>query len=261
MATLAVVLAFSVLVDIGHAFVAKPSGFAQKSKSTNCRNFFSLSSTSGIKRSSTSLGYRNLPSLEQVSNDPFSEQIYHASEIMSILKSNQEIVSKAQDKSFLESEEEQMISELMCAQFSHPDGIRGFFTTYLTGEGDALADMEDVPKPLRDAMKQANLEDLASLACMNVIVPIASMSKLSDSTLVANAAHTAERAKHILRNMRGSVNVIRNCAAIYIVAMGIGDKNPEGHNELILFWNDLFAASNFTDKQKEDIASAFTDLL
>jgi len=66
MATLAVVLAFSVLVDIGHAFVAKPSGFAQKSKSTNCRNFFSLSSTSGIKRSSTSLGYRNLPSLEQV---------------------------------------------------------------------------------------------------------------------------------------------------------------------------------------------------
>lgn len=62
--------------------------------------------------------------------------------------------------------------EMISAQLSHPDGIRGFFVTYLTGMGDDTpADDKEVPPTLIQAMKEANPDDLIPLAVMNVVMP------------------------------------------------------------------------------------------
>jgi hypothetical protein len=37
--------------------------------------------------------------------------------------------------------------------------------SYLTVDGQSPADMEQVPLPLREAMAEANMEDLVPLAC------------------------------------------------------------------------------------------------
>jgi hypothetical protein len=55
--------------------------------------------------------------------------------------------------------------ERLVAQLSHSDGIRGFFVTYLTGEGETAADKDIVPTPLQTALKQANQDELIPLAC------------------------------------------------------------------------------------------------
>lgn len=63
---------------------------------------------------------------------------------------------------------EEELTERLAAQLSHSDGIRGFFVTYLTGEGgDTPADLDSVPTPLATALKQANPHELIPLACKN----------------------------------------------------------------------------------------------
>jgi len=78
-------------------------------------------------------------------------QVSHATDLVQQLASN-------------DAPEEELAGQL-AAQLSHSDGIRGFFVTYLTGEGDTAADFDQVPKPLVSAMSQANLEILVPLAC------------------------------------------------------------------------------------------------
>jgi len=58
------------------------------------------------------------------------------------------------------------LTERLTAQLSHSEGIRGFFATYLTGEGDTVADLHEVPTPLAKAMAHANQKELIPLACM-----------------------------------------------------------------------------------------------
>jgi hypothetical protein len=64
-----------------------------------------------------------------------------------------------------ESEDPSDLKEKLVAQLSHSDGIRGFMVAYLTVDGQAPADKEQVPLPLRKAMAEANMEDLVPLAC------------------------------------------------------------------------------------------------
>ena len=98
---------------------------------------------------------------------------YHASCIVHLLGNNQMPGKKVMmpskvnlDPLSMESiKREKVLSKLIKAQLSHSDGMRGFFARYLTGEGYMVADKEHVPAPLQEAMKQANLEHLAPLAC------------------------------------------------------------------------------------------------
>lgn len=57
------------------------------------------------------------------------------------------------------------VEERLVAQLSHPDGIRGFFVAYLTGEGETAAENDIVPTALQNAMKQVNQDELISLPC------------------------------------------------------------------------------------------------
>ena len=99
---------------------------------------------------------------------------------------------------------------------------------------------------------------------MNAIVPTAAASQHTDRTLAANSAKTAERAKNVLRCLRGSLNVIRNCAAVHAAAAaGEGEKKVDDDSDdaLVSFWSGLFEESEFTKRQREDIADAFSDLI
>ena len=64
-----------------------------------------------------------------------------------------------------QTEDKDLVCELLKAQLSHSDGIRGFFVSYLTGDGTMVADEEDVPLPLVEAMKAADEKELVPLAC------------------------------------------------------------------------------------------------
>lgn len=92
----------------------------------------------------------------QVTNDPFMKQVGHGSMIASALSTE---ASK---------ENEEQITELLSAQLSHSDGIRGFFVSYLTSsdESEDIDEVDvDVPSALVAAMGTANKEELIPLGC------------------------------------------------------------------------------------------------
>jgi hypothetical protein len=94
-----------------------------------------------------------LPTIEQAAKDPFMIQLTHASEICALL-------GKEDD-----ADASTLASDLLSAQLSHSDGIRGFFATYLTSEG--AADKEEIPGPLMEAMENADMAILVPLACVS----------------------------------------------------------------------------------------------
>lgn len=81
------------------------------------------------------------------------KQVSHSDRIVSALESDD-----------YDEEQQQQLSEILTAQLSHSDGIRGFFVTYLTSDDDEDDDL-DVPPTLVAAMSKANKEELIPLAC------------------------------------------------------------------------------------------------
>lgn len=212
-----------------------------------------------IRSDKTALNYCDdlppvvLPSVKQVSEDSFTEQTYHASSIINEFVAASSILLTEDDhKSQIE------LQELLIAQLSHQDGIRGFFAAYLTGEGTTPADGDRLPVPLSQAMKRVDMSKVAPLACMNVIRPTAMASIHTDPTLAANSAKTAERAKNILSKYKGSINVVRNCEAIFAVATGTTEAVEA---RLAQFWQNVFEESNYKAAEKEAIAKAFSEFV
>lgn len=217
--------------------------------------------TKSSSSSSSALDFRNLPSVEDVSTDDFNDQVYHGSAIVKELSASlyfrgkgiggtEPAVSAA--KAFTSPPEatqptqasasftttpltkdetiaiatDQLV-QLLTAQLSHQDGIRGFFSAYLTGEGqDTTADKEEIPDMLAYAMKRSNFEYLTYSLCMNLIVPTAMISvhrqanslegKLDANKLklAQNSATVATRTQRILASLKGSINMVRNWEAI-----------------------------------------------
>jgi hypothetical protein len=101
------------------------------------------------------------------------KQLGHASEILPLLKQNQDDGNGTKNK----NENEKQVRDLLEAQLSHSDGIRGFFVTYLTSEdgdsgdddGDSMstivADNDKVPTVLVDAMNNIESDELVPLVC------------------------------------------------------------------------------------------------
>ena len=233
-----------------------------------CSNLKQSSSFSSS--SSSALGYRNLPSVDEVSNDEFTEQVYHGSSIVRELSASllfrggrdsqeKENTSNSEKLAFFASpaaaapsslpssasaassppdeEETSIISarnqlvQLLAAQLSHEDGIRGFFVAYLTGEGrDTTADAEQVPVLLAEAMKQSNFEYLTYSLCMNLITPTAMISvydQQNQQPLAQNSAVVAQRTKRIMASLQGSINMVKNWEAIIVAAKKKTNLNDE----------------------------------
>lgn len=94
------------------------------------------------------------------------KQVGYAAEIVSLLEKNHND----------DDDDYEKVTELLKAQLSHSDGIRGFFVTYLTagsGGGGGSATVTDVgddnsdgiPTSLVDAMNAVESDELIPLVC------------------------------------------------------------------------------------------------
>lgn len=156
----------------------------------------------------------------QVSTDGFMKQLGHASQIIPLLH--------PQEKGKTPSEEEtSALPAVLSRQFSHSDGIRGFFAVYLTSPESLTVD--EVPVILAEAVKNADKKVMVPLACMNVIMPTAMSSIHEDAELKECASKTAVNGIKILRLLKGDSAVTMNCEAIMSVCRGTG----EGSEDLI----------------------------
>uniref|UniRef100_A0A7S4JT82 Uncharacterized protein n=1 Tax=Odontella aurita TaxID=265563 RepID=A0A7S4JT82_9STRA len=253
----------SIAVPISTAFVVSPRVATDVDKCTR-----------------TVLKYKSLPTLESLStNDSFTDQTYYASMLVRKLSGQpspfeffpyervilleedatvcfDELEDEDEDEDEVEDENE--MSELLTAQLSHRDGIRGFFAAYLSGEGDTVADAEHIPAPLSEAMQRADMDAMVQIGCMNVVMSTAMTSMYSDPALKANSAKMAKRSKKILSSLK-SIHMMKNCEAIVVVATGAADHraNPQ----LVKLWKGILKSYKYEEEQLRDIVIAFTDLM
>jgi hypothetical protein len=195
---------------------------------------------------SAALFSTKLPSMEQLSSDSFMNQVNYASEIVPLLE---------------QETDENLLTDMISAQLSHSNGIRGFFVSYLTGGDVSVADDENMPQPLRTAIAQnlnANKKELISLSCMNVIMPTGMITMHTDEEMSKNSAKTAARGKIVARAMMEEDEMKEQCLAILAVAT---DKTHGCDEKRVKYWTAFFEKWGYGTKQKEDIAAAFKTLL
>ena len=88
----------------------------------------------------------------QVSSDDFMKQLGHASQMIPAMMNKD-----------MSADESATLLEMLSGQFSHSDGIRGFFAVYLTSP-ESLT-VEEVPAVLSEAVKGADTNVMVPLAC------------------------------------------------------------------------------------------------
>lgn len=180
------------------------------------------------------------------------KQLGHASQIIPLLHPQQE-------NEKISEEDSAALLEVLSRQFSHPDGIRGFFAVYLTSPESLTVD--EVPDVLAEAVRGSDASVMVPLACkcfvlnthdmvhickmmflinyctllgllpakgMNVIMPTAMSSIHKDAELKECAAKTASNGKKILSLLKGNEVVVSNCKAILSVCQDAGSKDASG---------------------------------
>mmetsp|Transcript_24990 Transcript_24990/g.69144 ORF Transcript_24990/g.69144 Transcript_24990/m.69144 type:complete len:245 (-) Transcript_24990:2654-3388(-) len=203
--------------------------------------------SSVIRRCRTSF-LSAVPTLDQLENDSFMQQVTHSETLVGLLAAIKEEDDDSQKVNLI---------NLLKAQLSHSDGIRGFFVTYLTAIGGnevSPADTETVPSALVEAMRDVDPQELVPLACMNVVMPTAMITMHKDADLSAQSQITAERGLRVLQCLLSDLDsdvTRRNCQAILSVA-----TKEEGGEDLVSYWQDFFEKWGYQDLQKRDIAQA-----
>ena len=195
-------------------------------------------------------GAQSTPTIKELSTDDFIKQVSHSQKIVQMLVSDP-----------LDGTDDGSLLDLLKAQLSHSDGIRGFFVTYLTADGDDTpADQPQVPASLLTAMDQsANEKEIVSLACMNVIMPTGMITMHKDPTLSSQSKKTAERGIRVLRSLRLKSLVKQQCQAILAVATS---SNADGVDPIkVAYWEAFFEKWGYQDAQKRDIAKAVKRVL
>ncbi|GFH56918.1 hypothetical protein CTEN210_13394 [Chaetoceros tenuissimus] len=222
------------------------NGFVLQSSSLYPQTINGLSSKTRFA-ASTSEEEIALPTLDQLKSDSFIDQVGYASQYVPLL-----------------SQEDIDVADMIEAQLSHSDGIRGFFVSYLTGDSPSPADEEVIPAPLKAALEsQKSSSDLISLTCMNVIMPTGMITMHTDEELSNNSKMTSKRgiivAKALLAMNKesGNVEMLKQCQAILKVAKGEVDSEDED----VKYWIEFFSKWGYGDKEKENIAKAMEDLM
>eukprot|EP00978_Attheya_sp_CCMP212_P002303 scaffold4746_cov53-Attheya_sp.AAC.1 len=165
------------------------------------------------------LNEQQLPTIEQLSSDPFMKQVGYAELLVGLLLDQQD----DKDESYISSS---IVGPLLEAQWSHSDGIRGFMVTYLTtnNNGNNEKETRELPRALQVALddkmacrsdkrsrsddddddiqkEDEGTDDFISLACMNVIMPTAMTTLHTDPALSEQSRRTSERATQILLHL------------------------------------------------------------
>jgi hypothetical protein len=184
-----------------------------------------------------------LPTVTELSSDPFMKQISHSEALVSLL---------------LENDANVELPSLLKAQLSHSDGIRGFFATYLTHE---RSPNNVVPTVLQRAMESSeNHMDLVDLSFMNLIMPTAMVTMHHDPELSNQSRITAERGLLILQALKEmpltQELVIKEYEAILAALTGEAHAN----SSKLEFWMQFFERWGYGDKQRTDITEALRRL-
>lgn len=202
-----------------------------------------------------SLTLPDLPSIEQIKSESFMQQVGYG-----------QVITEYLDNVSEKDSEYTHLSELVKAQFQHKDGIRGFFVSYLTSGSEDEDSEFVVPNILINAMKEANEEtgvfpkDLISLACMNVIMPVATATMHKDPILAQSSKRTASRAVKVLMTLLDNSETIKNCEAIYTASIHDGKTISGDDNSLVKYWIQFMENYNYGEKQRKDISLAFESL-
>ena len=96
-------------------------------------------------------------------------------------------------------------------------------------------------------------KDLISLACMNVIMPVATATMHKDPILAQSSKRTASRAVKVLMTLLDNSETIKNCEAIYTASIHDGKTISGDDNSLVkvrstftVFKNIHYVALMFT---------------
>jgi len=266
----------------------------------------SASTTTAASTASASIAsiIDNLPDSEELSTAPFMKQVQYGSEMSNALHELTSVTSSITKKS---NEEDDGISthsiekqknlttmkNLLKAQLSHPDGIRGFMVAYLTNErnldvnndanndnGNDETDSEILLEALQGLLQNLNSEIeeeetenreeqssdemLVSLMCMNVVMPTAMISMHKDKKLSVASKVTLIRGTRLLKSaMKFSPSIETNVHALLeatTVATTTASSSSSS-SSLIDYWNDFYEKWGYKEKQKEDIATAMKEIL
>lgn len=199
----------------------------------------------------------SLPSLEQLSTAPFMKQVEYGSEMTSVLRATNQDAS----------DDDKLLKDSLAAQLSHSDGIRGFMVAYLTGmDGDENMTIENEqdPKVLLETLhglltsSKNNNDDLISLMCMNVIMPLAMITMHKEPSLSQASRLTAARGSRLLASvMKASPTIRSNLEAILEATKTEGDSE----DKLVQYWKDFFGKWGYQEAQTNDIAATMKELL
>jgi len=270
----------SPLVKTTDAFVLPRGTTAAKVKHDCGHVLFSSSSSDGDSTASTTESLsqlvKNLPTIDELNTAPFMKQVGYGSEMTDALLALQQ--SDESDATKLYSE---TLRAALTAQLSHSDGIRGFMVSYLTGvpgddntdssldaesvakEADPGVLLETLSKLLATGNDVESSDELVSLMCMNVIMPIAMITKHQDPALSEASKLTAARGIRLLGSVltKGSDCSIRsNLEAIQRVADA--EASSENNDDKVVdYWTKFFGKWGYEDPQKKDIAATMQELL
>lgn len=199
-----------------------------------------------------------IPTLEQLSSDPFMKQVHHAEFVCGLLLED-------------DGRKTDVVMKRLRAQLSHKDGVRGFLVTYLTCKQFAKA--MDVPPALLKALLEVidpvnDSNSLISLMCLNIIMPTAMVRTHKDPQLKMESALTAARAMSLMtvvmdasgRDSAPREAVTKQCKAILDMAKS-KDFNAEGDMEAQKYWAEIFGNWGYDDVQRSDIAHAVRSVL
>jgi len=260
-----------------------------------------LSASASIDSASLASIIDNLPDSEELSTAPFMKQVQYGSEmsnalieltLLTSLKSSITKQSKEEDDCSIEKQNLTTMKNLLKAQLSHPDGIRGFMVAYLTSEHNLggndsnnddndndEADSEILLETLQGLLQNSNSETgeetenkeeqssdelLVSLMCMNVVMPTAMISMHEDKSLSAASKVTSIRGTRLLKStMKFSPSIKKNVHALLEAAVVTTTTATivSSSSSLIEYWNKFYDKWGYEDKQKEDIATAMKEIL
>eukprot|EP00534_Pseudo-nitzschia_fraudulenta_P002915 CAMPEP_0201117098 /NCGR_PEP_ID=MMETSP0850-20130426/1176_1 /ASSEMBLY_ACC=CAM_ASM_000622 /TAXON_ID=183588 /ORGANISM="Pseudo-nitzschia fraudulenta, Strain WWA7" /LENGTH=234 /DNA_ID=CAMNT_0047381339 /DNA_START=199 /DNA_END=903 /DNA_ORIENTATION=+ len=219
----------------------------------------------------------DLPSIEELSSAPFMKQVQYGSDMTDLLRSTSDGVDDDDGNN-------EAIKASLAAQLSHSDGIRGFMVAYLTGSYESstsedgsidageMMETETDPRVLLETLhgllakqESESGDDLVSLMCMNVVMPVAMITMHEDPALSEASKLTAARGARLLGSFVSSSASIRSNAEAILEAASVSEtSNNESGDEtkrLVAYWTKFFGKWGYGDAQKEDIGATMKELL
>lgn len=217
-------------------------------------------SSSSYSSSCSSSNVPGLPDIQALTTAPFQKQVQFGMELTSLLDHKHEMMNANQ------------LKELLKAQLSHSDGIRGFMVAYLSSgyNGDDNNYFE-IPSILLEVLNDQLSEDIDSnddlilLMCMNVVMPTAMVTIHQDAAQSANSARTARRGIKVLQAVQNETPVFsNNLKAIQHVAAKVKDGShaPWPVDEsLVQYWSKFFDKWGYQSQQAADIERTMDQLI